>query len=79
MLIVDDDDRRIGHVSFEKLTGDVPDFEVGYRLYDARDHGKGYTTEAVGLLVRYLFENGHMYRIRLTIHADNAASRRVAE
>jgi hypothetical protein len=29
--------------------------------------------------VRYLFENGFMNRIRLTIHSDNVASRRVAE
>ena len=79
LLIVDDDDRRIGHVSFDKLTGDVPDFELGYRLYDAADRGKGYTTEAVSLLVRYLFENGFMNRMRLTIHSDNVASRRVAE
>lgn len=79
LLIVDAADRRIGHVSYEKLTGDVQDFELGYRLYDANDRGKGYTTEAVALLVRYLFENGHMNRMRLTIHTDNVASRRVAE
>ena len=36
-------------------------------------------TEAVNLMVRYLFETKTMNRIRLVIHPANAASRRIAE
>lgn len=36
-------------------------------------------TETVNLMVRYLFETSQMNRIRLVIHPDNAASRRLAE
>ena len=48
-------------------------------MYASESWGKGITTEAVTLLVRYLFETKRMNRIRLVIHPDNTASRRVAE
>jgi [ribosomal protein S5]-alanine N-acetyltransferase len=40
---------------------------------------QGVATEAVRLLVCYLFENKRVNRIRLVIHPDNVASRRLAE
>jgi RimJ/RimL family protein N-acetyltransferase len=36
-------------------------------------------TESVNLLVRYLFEAKQVNRLRLVIHPDNVASRRLAE
>lgn len=36
-------------------------------------------TEAVNMMVRYLFETRRVNRIRLVIHTDNLASRRLAE
>ena len=39
----------------------------------------GVATNAVRLLTRWLFETQQMNRLRLTIHVDNAASKRVAE
>jgi RimJ/RimL family protein N-acetyltransferase len=48
-------------------------------VYTAEHRGKGGATEAVRLLVCYLFENKRVNRIRLVIHPDNLASRRLAE
>ena len=39
----------------------------------------GATTEAVTLMTEYLFTTKPINRIRLVIHQDNAASRRIAE
>jgi RimJ/RimL family protein N-acetyltransferase len=51
--------------------------DVGYVL--RRDRwGRGYTTEAVGLLIELGFELG-MHRIEATCHPDNRASARVME
>jgi RimJ/RimL family protein N-acetyltransferase len=51
--------------------------DLGYVL--RRDRwGRGYTTEAVGLLIRLGFELG-AHRIEATCHPDNVASARVME
>ncbi len=53
--------------------------EVGYILYDPADRGKGYGTEALGLLVDYLFDWLNLARIQIQVELDNTASRRLAE
>ncbi|MGH2466379.1 MAG: GNAT family N-acetyltransferase, partial [Candidatus Limnocylindrales bacterium] len=58
---------------------DTPDLELGYRIFDQADRGRGAATEAVRLAGSYLFGIGHDHRLRLVIHPDNFASRRVAE
>jgi RimJ/RimL family protein N-acetyltransferase len=52
--------------------------EVGFAGH-TEQRGKGIMTEVVNMMVRYLFEAKQMNRIRLVIHPDNAASRRLAE
>ena len=80
LLIVDDDDRIAGFISWERLNSDVPDVEIGYRIFAASDMGRGMATEALTLLAGYLFAiSMRTNRLRLTIHVDNAASRRLAE
>jgi L-amino acid N-acyltransferase YncA len=49
------------------------------QLYDQGDAGRGYTTEAVQLLVDYLFDTEPRHRIHLVVLPDNGASRRIAE
>ena len=77
--IVDRSERLVGVVGWELLNGDLPDVAVSYRLLDQADHGKGIMTEALGLLVRWLFDTGQMNRLRADAHVDNKASRRVLE
>lgn len=79
LAIVDRSDRMLGIVGWEQLNGDVPDVEVSYRLLDRADHGKGIATEALGLLTGWLFDTGHMNRLRANVHVDNKASQRVCE
>jgi RimJ/RimL family protein N-acetyltransferase len=54
-------------------------FELSYQLYDDRHAGRGYVTEAVELLVDYLFATKKEHRIHLVIVPGNAASQRIAE
>jgi RimJ/RimL family protein N-acetyltransferase len=54
-------------------------FELSYQLYDDRFAGRGFTTEAVQLLVDYLFASKKQHRIQLDIVPENSASRRIAE
>jgi RimJ/RimL family protein N-acetyltransferase len=80
MLIVETLDGELaGHIEFFKPVPYWDAFELSYQLYDDRFAGRGYTTEAVQLLVDYLFWAKKQHRIHLVIVPENAASRRVAE
>jgi RimJ/RimL family protein N-acetyltransferase len=54
-------------------------FGIGIELFDRADHGKGYGTEAVTMLVRHLFEQEAARRVEGGTTLDNAAMRRLFE
>jgi len=78
LLLVEPDDTIVGHIEFFRTVTYLDEIELSYQLYDPARSGRGYTTEAVSLLSSYLFETRPLNRIRLVIHPDNGASRRVA-
>jgi [ribosomal protein S5]-alanine N-acetyltransferase len=79
LVMVSQADEILGHIEFFKTVNYLDEVELSYQLYASEQRGKGLTTEAVNLLVRYLFETKRVNRIRLVIHPDNLASRRLAE
>ena len=79
LLIYTADQELAGHIEFFKPVAYWDAFELSYQLYDDRFAGKGYTTEAVQLLVDYLFAAKKQHRIQLVIVPENAASRRIAD
>ena len=79
LLIVDHDDRLVGEIEFYPITHYLQGYELSYLLFGSEHAGRGYTTEALGLLVEYLFARKRVNRMQLNIHPDNAPSRRVAE
>ena len=48
--------------------------EGGFLLYDAGHWGRGYGTEAFGLLLRHAFEDLHLHRVHSATWAGNVAS-----
>jgi [ribosomal protein S5]-alanine N-acetyltransferase len=79
LVIVDKQDSIVGHIEYFPTVNYLDELELSYHIYGTENRGKGYTTEAVRLLTKYLFERKKHNRIRLIIHPDNAASRRIAE
>ena len=80
LVITDLEDREIlGHIEFFETVAYLDELELSYILYSAEHRGRGVVTEAVRMLTGYLFDRTKGNRIRLVIHPDNAASRRVAE
>ena len=77
--MVTPDGEIAGHIEFFKPVNYWDAFELSYLLYDERFAGHGYATEAVQLLVDYLFSAKKTHRIQLDIVPENAASRRIAE
>jgi RimJ/RimL family protein N-acetyltransferase len=68
----------LGHIEFFKTVNYLDEYELSYQVYDPAQRGKGVATQAVTLLVRYLFETKRVNRIRLVIAPGNTASRRLA-
>jgi ribosomal-protein-alanine N-acetyltransferase len=79
LLITTHRDAVIGHIEFFKTVNYLDELELSYILYRPEHRGKGAMSEAVELMVRYLFETRKVNRIRLVVHPDNIASRRLAE
>lgn len=78
-LLITAEGETVGHIEFFKPVDYWDAFELSYQLYGDGFAGRGYTTEAVRLIVDYLFATKKQHRIQLVIVPENAASRRVAE
>jgi RimJ/RimL family protein N-acetyltransferase len=78
-VIQTEDGELAGHVEFFRPVSYWDAFELSYQLYGSRFAGRGYTTEAVRLVVDYLFATKPRNRIQLVIVPENGASRRIAE
>jgi [ribosomal protein S5]-alanine N-acetyltransferase len=80
MLVIASQEGEIaGHIEFFRPVSYWDAFELSYQLYADRHAGRGFVTEAVQLLVDYLFGAKKEHRIHLVIAPENSASRRVAE
>ncbi|UCG45290.1 MAG: GNAT family N-acetyltransferase [Candidatus Bathyarchaeota archaeon] len=74
-MIEKKDGKKIGHI-FHSPKG--PHYLIGYRLLPS-ERSKGYCTEAVKILVDYLFRVKRIVRIQAETNPRNIASQRVLE
>lgn len=79
LLICDPDGPVRGSIWYFKPAPYMDALEIGYQMFDVHARGRGYMSEALGLLVRYLFATRQTNRIQLTTLLGNTASQRVAE
>lgn len=79
LLIINDAGDILGHIEFFHTVSYLDELELSYQLYSSEHYGQGIITEAVKLITGYLFDRKKNNRIRLVIHPDNLASKRVAE
>lgn len=78
-LVVDKTDRILGDIEFFKSVPYFNALEIAYILFDQESRGQGVMSEALSLLVQYLFETKPINRLYLTVVPGNIASKRVAE
>ena len=69
-----DGDTAIGMASFRKWTGKRQRVEIGLSIGEKNERGKGYGTEALDLLIKFLFEELNVHRIEMETLADNEAA-----
>lgn len=63
---------------FQVMRGPLQSAFIGYFL-DQQQNGKGYTTEAVKMILNYAFETLHLHRIEAGVMPHNIGSMRVLE
>lgn len=69
------DGTRIGYIAHFKSKGCIG---IGYMLVKG-ERGKGYGTEAIQMMVDYIFLHKDTVRVQAETHPDNVASQRVLE
>lgn len=79
LVVSKKDDRILGGIWYFKSVPYFDALEIGYILYDQASRNQGIMTEALSMLVKYLFAIKKINRVQLTAIAENAASKRVAE
>lgn len=79
LLMVDDADRIIGSVWIFPPVPYFDALEIGYTLFDRNLWGQGLMTEAVRLVVDFLFSSERVNRLEICCDVENHASARVAE
>ncbi|WP_344979891.1 GNAT family N-acetyltransferase [Streptosporangium fragile] len=77
-LAVEADGLVVGAVSLFKTLWGAGTTEIGYGVHPLY-RGRGFAPEAVGGVVRWVFETTGLHRIELRADVDNIASLRVAE
>ena len=65
----------IGAYDYEPQTNSI---EIGYSIF-RNAWGKGYATEALSEVIRYLFEEKSMNKVHAWCHMENTASQKVLE
>jgi len=79
LLITDRAGRRLGMIIYYQASHSYQGLELGYRIFQPADRGKGLMGEAIPLVVAYLFATRHVERIQLVIESENDASCKLAE
>jgi len=77
-VVVDKQDRVLGIIFYMETVTYHQAKEVGYILYDQESRGKGIMTEALNIMLGYIFDTERINRIQLVVDIGNEASRRVA-
>ncbi|MCX8188720.1 MAG: GNAT family N-acetyltransferase [Nitrososphaeria archaeon] len=81
MLVIERnvDKKILGFVVYYTVHPFLKLLEIGFQIFSKEDRGKGYATEAVNLLLKFLFSSKNVERIQATTHVENIASQKVLE
>jgi ribosomal-protein-alanine N-acetyltransferase len=74
-----EDKAKLGIVVYYTVHAVMQNLEIGFQLHSESERNKGYGTEAVKLIVEYLFQTRNIQRIQVTTDVENLASQRVLE
>lgn len=74
LLVTDKEDGILGIIGYFKTASYLDGYELGAIIYKKEDRAKGYMTEAVKILIAYLFEEKKVERLQATLIVGNKGS-----
>lgn len=77
-LLIVPEDEPVGIIGLNRINPMWGTAELGYFI-DPAHHGRGYGTEAVGLITEYAFDHRRLSKLTAWVLVDNPASARVLE
>ncbi len=69
--VLDPDERPIGRIDFDLLDRRAKSAEIGILIGEVSSQGKGYGSDAMVTLMRYLFRDRNLHRVELTVFTTN--------
>lgn len=79
VIAAKEDGRYIGQLDMFRVDWKLRQGEIGMVIGSEKDRGRGYGTEALGLLSSFAFQTLGLERIELEVHMENAAAIRCYE
>jgi RimJ/RimL family protein N-acetyltransferase len=70
-IVLQDDDLLIGGISLDSVDHRSRKAELGIFIGEEEYRGRGYGTEAIGLILHYGFLTLNLHNIMLCVHGDN--------
>lgn len=77
-LILDMDDKIVGMIQNFKGASYATGFELGAVIFNKKDRGCGYASEALKLYTAYLFEAHPIHRLEIATSVENTGAQKVA-
>lgn len=77
-LLITKDNEIVGSIWTMKTVPYFDALEIGYIIYDKKNYGRGYVTEALSIFVDYLFKVKLINRLEIRILPSHVASEKVA-
>lgn len=78
MLILSESYEILGYCSYFRSAPYMDGYEIGYQIFDPKDRGKGYGTEALKLFTEFLFRTYTISRLQICMEEENLPAERVA-
>jgi ribosomal-protein-alanine N-acetyltransferase len=75
----DNKSEKLGVIMYSPIDLSISTIEIGYGIDEVKERGKGLATEAVKLMVDFLFKTKNIERIEATTDTKNVASQKVLE
>jgi RimJ/RimL family protein N-acetyltransferase len=79
LMILNKEEMPVGLIYFYTPFIYFNGLEIGVRIFQEKDMGKGYGTEAMKLIISFLFRRYNVDRIQATCHVGNLPSIRMIE
>lgn len=76
-IFIKNEKRHIGNIRLHSFSEFNKRAEIGILIWDQNEWGKGYATEALEVLIKYMFKNLGLHKICAEYYSQNLSSQKI--